>query len=48
MGALVVFVPLKDKMFPFPEAPKLMAVLLFVQLKTVPVTAPLKLMAAVD
>ena len=48
IGALLVLVPLKDKMFPLPDTPRLIALLLFVQLNTVPVTAPLKLIAAVD
>lgn len=41
-GAFEVFTPLKAGMFPEPEPARPMDVLLFVQLKVVPVTGPLK------
>ena len=47
MGAFVVLVALKDKMFPFPAETRLMPVVLFVQANVVPVTGPVNTMAAV-
>ena len=41
-GALVKLVAVKDGIFPLPAAPRPIVVLLFVQLKVVPLTAPAK------
>ena len=46
IGAAVVLVPTKLAMFPVPLAARPIAVLLFVQLYTVPVVAPVKVTAA--
>jgi hypothetical protein len=40
IGAAVVFVAVNDGMFPDPFAPSPIAVLLFVQVKVVPLTGP--------
>jgi hypothetical protein len=47
IGALVVLVAVNDAILPVPEAASPIAVLLLVQLKVVPATAPVKLTAAV-
>ena len=47
IGELVAFVALNEEILPFPVAPKLMDVFVFVQLNAVPVTVPLKLSAEV-
>ena len=47
IGALVVLVAAKEAMLPVPLAARPIAVLLLVQLYTVPVTAPLKVTAVV-
>ena len=44
-GALVVLIAVNEGIFPVPLAARPIDVLLFVQLKTVPLTAPLKLTA---
>jgi hypothetical protein len=46
-GALVVLIAVNDGIFPLPLAAKPIAVLLFIQIKAVPLTAPVKLMALV-
>jgi len=46
-GVVPALVAVNDPILPTPEPAKPMVVLLFVQLNTVPVTAPVKLMAAV-
>ena len=48
IGAAVALVPVKDAILPLPEAPRPIAVLLFVQLKVVPATGLLKFAAAVN
>ena len=44
-GVVPVFTALNEGIFPVPDAPSPIAVLLFVQLNVVPATGPLKLMA---
>jgi hypothetical protein len=48
IGALVLLVAVNEAMLPVPLAARPIAVLLLVQLYTVPVTAPLKVTADVD
>ncbi len=48
MGVLVAFETVKDGIFPVPEDPKLMAGLLFVQLKVVPPTSPVNEIASLN
>ena len=47
IGELVLLVAVKAAILPVPDAARPMAVLLLVQLNTVPATAPLKVIAAV-
>ena len=46
-GALVIFIAVNDAIFPLLLAAKPIEVLLFVQLNVVPLTAPIKFIAAV-
>ena len=48
IGAFVVFVAVNTGIFPVPEAPRLILVLLLVQEKVVPETEPVKLMTSVS
>ena len=47
IGAFVLFVPLKGRIFPLPDTPRLMAELELVHAKEVPATGPLKVTALV-